>query len=65
LNSRNIEEKPVPQGFFAYLPDRSLFFSKITLILAEYQRDGFAADCFHRQQVTDLMRENVVSSIRA
>jgi hypothetical protein len=63
LNSRNIEEQPVPQGFFAFLPNGSLFFSKITLILAEYQGDGFAADCFHRQQVSDITRENVTLAI--
>jgi hypothetical protein len=53
----------VPQVFFAFLAAGSLFFSKITLILGKYQGDGFAADCFHRQQVTDITIENVSSEL--
>ena len=48
-DSREIEEMPVLQGFLAFLAARSLFFSKITLILAKYQGDGFVSDCAHHQ----------------
>lgn len=35
IESRDIDEMPVPQGFLAFLGASSLFFLKITLILAK------------------------------
>lgn len=41
----------MPQGFLAFLAARSLFFSKITLILTKKQGDRFVSDCFRHHPV--------------
>jgi hypothetical protein len=54
LNYRDIQKMPALQRFLTFLVARSLFFSKMPLILAFEnlnKRDGFASDCAHHHPV--------------